>query len=111
MVQFFDHPLKSGNHYESIVISALAVMGLDEGGGWKPVENYTSIYPAVIKVARYLVLYQSMLERQAQIDQLAQYATIRQAEEEAEGLFRIVRRKVRRFMIRIPEERISSRRR
>ncbi|KAL3587360.1 hypothetical protein FPOAC2_13255 [Fusarium poae] len=103
MVQFFDHPLKSGNHYESIVISALAVMGLDEGGGWKPVENYTSIYPAVIKVARYLVLYQSMLERQAQIDQLAQYATIRQAEEEAEGLFRIVRRKVRRFMIRIPE--------
>ncbi|GKU08712.1 unnamed protein product, partial [Fusarium langsethiae] len=103
MVQFFDHPLKSGNHYESIVISALAVMGLDEGGGWKPVENYTSIYSAVIKVARYLVLYQSMLERQAQIDQLAQYATIRQAEEEAEGLFRIVRRKVRRFMIRIPE--------
>ena len=103
VVQFLDHPFKSGNHYDSIIISALAVMGLDEGGGWVPVVNYTPIYSAVIKVARYLVLYQSILERQGQVQQLAQWGSKQQAEEDAEGLFQIVRRKVRRFMVRVPE--------
>ncbi|RTE68056.1 hypothetical protein BHE90_017567, partial [Fusarium euwallaceae] len=104
VVQFFDHPFKNGNHYESIIISALAVMGLErEGGGWVSVMNYTPIYSAVIKVARYLVLYQSILERHGQKTQLQQYMSTREADEQAEGLFRIVRRKVRQFMIRVPE--------
>ncbi|KAI3561799.1 hypothetical protein IWW34DRAFT_565645, partial [Fusarium oxysporum f. sp. albedinis] len=99
-----DHPFKNGNHYESIIIGALAIMGFDrEGGGWVPAINYTPIYSAVIKVARYLVLYQSMLERDRQKAQLRQWMGERQAEEEAEGLFRIVRDKVQRFMTRIPE--------
>ncbi|KAG6990658.1 hypothetical protein FocnCong_v019731 [Fusarium oxysporum f. sp. conglutinans] len=56
VVQFLDHPFKNGDHYESIVIGALAIMGFDrEGGGWVPAINYTPIYSAVIKVARYLV--------------------------------------------------------
>jgi hypothetical protein len=103
VVQFLDHPFKSGNHYDSIIISALAVMGLDEGGGWVPVMNYTPVYSAVVKVARYLVLYQSILERQGQVRQLSQWGSKQQAEEDAEGLFQIVRRKVRRFMVRMPE--------
>ncbi|KAJ4194612.1 hypothetical protein NW759_016497 [Fusarium solani] len=104
VVQFLDHPFKTGNHYENIIISALAVMGIDrEGRGWVPVGKYTPIYSAVIKVARYLVLYQSMLEREAQVTQLRQYMTARQAREEAEGLFRIVRHKMLQFMIRTPE--------
>ncbi|KAH7191410.1 hypothetical protein BKA60DRAFT_529461, partial [Fusarium oxysporum] len=104
VVQFLDHPFKNGDHYESIVIGALAIMGFDrEGGGWVPAINYTPIYSAVIKVARYLVLYQSMLERDRQKAQLRQWMGERQAEEEAEGLFRIVRDKVQRFMTRIPE--------
>jgi len=58
VVQFLDHPFKNGNHYESIIISALAIMGFDrEGGGWVLAINYMLIYLAVIKVARYLVLY------------------------------------------------------
>ncbi|KJZ69027.1 hypothetical protein HIM_11586 [Hirsutella minnesotensis 3608] len=106
VVQFFDHPFKSGNHYESIIISALAVMGLDEKGKWMPATNYTPIYSAVIKVARYLVLYQSIVEREARIRVREQGMGIdrRTAEEATEGLFRIVRRKVRRFMTRISEE-------
>ncbi|KAH7191230.1 hypothetical protein DER44DRAFT_677843, partial [Fusarium oxysporum] len=103
VVQFLDHPFKSGNHYDSIIISALAVMGLDECGRWVPVTNYTPVYSAVIKVARYLVLYQSILERQGQIRHLSQWGSKQQAEEDAEGLFQIVRRKVRRFMVRLPE--------
>ncbi|KAJ3519961.1 hypothetical protein NM208_g13919 [Fusarium decemcellulare] len=95
VIQFFDHPFKNGSHYENIIISALAVMGFDsEGGGWVPVVNYTPIYSAVVKVARYLVMYQSMLERQGQIRQLREHMTPREADEDAEGLFRIVRRKV-----------------
>ncbi|KAH7464061.1 hypothetical protein FOMA001_g17996 [Fusarium oxysporum f. sp. matthiolae] len=101
VVQFFDHLFKSGNHYKNIVISALAVIGLEEGGGWMPVVNYTPIYSAVIKGARYLVLHQSMIERRGQMAQLGQYMSAREAEEQAEGLFRIVSRKVRRFMTRI----------
>ncbi|KAI8682258.1 hypothetical protein NCS56_00348100 [Fusarium sp. Ph1] len=104
VVQFLDHPFKNGNHYESIIISALAVMGIDrESGGWVSVTNYTPIYSAVIKVARYLVLYQSILERHGQKMQLRQYMSAREAEEQAEGLFRIVRHKVRRFITRVPE--------
>ncbi|KAF6515030.1 hypothetical protein HZS61_016928 [Fusarium oxysporum f. sp. conglutinans] len=88
VVQFLDHPFKNGNHYESIIIGALAIMGFDrEGGGW------------------------SMLERDRQKAQLRQWMGERQAEEEAEGLFRIVRDKVQRFMTRIPEGRVSTRRR
>ncbi|RKK15372.1 hypothetical protein BFJ65_g11907 [Fusarium oxysporum f. sp. cepae] len=44
-----------------------------------------------------------MLERDRQKAQLRQWMGERQAEEEAEGLFRIVRDKVQRFMTRIPE--------
>lgn len=33
VVQLLDHPLKSGRHYDNIIISALAVMGLDPSGG------------------------------------------------------------------------------
>ena len=106
VVGFLDHPFKNGTHYESIIISGLAVMGLEPDGGWVPVTNYTQVYSAVIKVARYLVLYQSMLEREANIRHRQQSTGIdrRKAEEEAEGLFRIVRRKVRRFMTRTSGE-------
>lgn len=79
-------------------------MGLDPDGGWVPVVNYTSVYSAVIKVARYLVLYQSILERQDQIARLQQTMSKRRAKEKADGLFRMVRRKVRRFMTRISDE-------
>ncbi|KAH7199131.1 uncharacterized protein B0J16DRAFT_257153, partial [Fusarium flagelliforme] len=52
-----DHPFKSSNHYNSIIISALGVIGLDKGSRWVPVVNYTPICSAIIKVAQYLVLY------------------------------------------------------
>lgn len=66
--------------------------------------NYTTVYSAVIKGARYLVLYQSIVERRDQITRLRQTMSKKKAKEKAEGLFRIVRRKVRRFMTRMPGE-------
>lgn len=104
VIGLLDHPLRSGNHYESIIISGLAVIGLEDRGGWVKVTEYTPIYSAVIKVAKYLVLYQSMLERQDEITRLWQTMDKKQADESATGLFRIVRDKVRRFMTRISDE-------
>ncbi|KAH7108650.1 hypothetical protein EDB81DRAFT_932400 [Dactylonectria macrodidyma] len=91
VIEFFDHPLKTGQHYDSIVISALAVMGLDANGGWVTAANYTPVLSAIIKGTRYLVLYQSMLERHDQITRLQQTMGRRRAKEKADGLFRIIR--------------------
>ncbi|PON20110.1 hypothetical protein TGAM01_v211033 [Trichoderma gamsii] len=104
VVSMLDHPLQNGNHYESIIISALAVMGMDDHGRWMSALSYTPIYSAVIKVAKYLVLYQSVLERGEEIARLRHTMSRKKAEEKATGLFRIVRQKVRRFMTRISDE-------
>ncbi|EXA28835.1 hypothetical protein FOVG_19585 [Fusarium oxysporum f. sp. pisi HDV247] len=111
VIQFLDHRFKNGDHYRSIIISALAIMGLADGGGdmdmvsgWLTAMDYTPTYSAVIKVARYLVLYQSILERSDQVGRLQQVMSEEEADEKAEGLFRIVRRKVRGFMTRTSGE-------
>ncbi|KAL9572228.1 hypothetical protein ACKAV7_003641 [Fusarium commune] len=111
VIQFLDHRFRNGDHYRSIIISALAIMGLADGGGdmdtvsgWLTAMDYTPIYSAVIKVARYLVLYQSILERSDQVGRLQQVMSEEEADEKAEGLFRIVRRKVRGFMTRTSGE-------
>lgn len=101
VIAFLDHQIKSGRHDENIVISALAVMGLKEDGGWMMPLEYTPIYSAVVKVSRMMVLHQSIKERDKEIAQLEQVMDRQAAEEKAPGLFRIVRRKVRRFMTRI----------
>ncbi|KAH8646440.1 hypothetical protein BGZ61DRAFT_501313 [Ilyonectria robusta] len=103
-MEFFDHPLKTGQHYDSILISALAVMGLDANGGWVTAANYTPVLSAIVKGTRYLVLYQSMLERREQIMRLQQTMSKRRAKEKADGLFRIIREKVWRFMTRMPDQ-------
>ncbi|TVY64128.1 hypothetical protein Focb16_v014221 [Fusarium oxysporum f. sp. cubense] len=111
VIEFLDHRFRNGDHYRSIIISALAIMGLADGGGdmdmvsgWLTAMDYTPTYSAVIKVARYLVLYQSILERSDQVGRLQQVMSEEEADEKAEGLFRIVRRKVRGFMTRTSGE-------
>ncbi|KAM7212673.1 hypothetical protein V8F06_011924 [Rhypophila decipiens] len=55
VVSLLDHQY-THSHYESAMISGLAVMGIREDGGWESVENYTPIYSAVIKMARMSVV-------------------------------------------------------
>ncbi|KAH7113582.1 hypothetical protein EDB81DRAFT_862505 [Dactylonectria macrodidyma] len=83
---------------------ALAVMGLDANGGWVTAANYTPVLSAIVKGTRYLVLYQSVLERHDQITRLQQTMSKRRAKEKADGLFRIIREKVWRFMTRMPDQ-------
>ncbi|KAH7137078.1 hypothetical protein B0J13DRAFT_448966, partial [Dactylonectria estremocensis] len=70
VIEFFNHPLKTGQHYNSIIISILAIIGLGANGGWVIAANYTPVLSAIIKGTRYLVLYQSILEQYNQIMQL-----------------------------------------
>ena len=54
-VSLLDHELKH-SAYESALISALAVLGRRGDGGWVSPLDYTTMYSAVIKVGRILVL-------------------------------------------------------
>ncbi|KAK4446078.1 hypothetical protein QBC34DRAFT_153287 [Podospora aff. communis PSN243] len=83
LVSLLDHPL-AADAYDSVLLSALAAIGAREDGSWLQPDIYTGIYSAVVKVARMLVVQQSLLE-----------------DEDGDGLgeiFPIVRTKVRRFM-------------
>ena len=83
LVSLLDHPLP-GPSYDSVLLSALAIVGIREDGGWATPDNYTPYYSAVIKVARMLVVRQAQLEAD---------------EGESEGgIFGAVRDKVRRFL-------------
>ncbi|KAM4065788.1 DEAD/DEAH box helicase [Hirsutella rhossiliensis] len=103
VMALLDHQLRQ-SHYDNPIISALAVMGQREGGGWVRVLDYTSIYAAVIKGARMMVLYQSWQEREDEVAKLQGGRLGEEAEQEAREmatpLFQIVRDKVQRFMIK-----------
>ncbi|RKK63864.1 hypothetical protein BFJ69_g16845 [Fusarium oxysporum] len=112
VMALLDHRLAAGE-YRSAIISGLAVMGIRKDGGWMDVLDYTPIYSAVIKIARAMVVYHLYVERQAEVARLKQVKMDEQqreggssdereaqeeAEEEATSMFRIVRKKVQRFM-------------
>lgn len=88
LVTLLDHQLPNSS-YDSVLLSALAAMGIRQDGGWLPPDDYTPYYSAVIKVARMLVVWQSQLEAGDSYDQLS--------------LFVIVRQKVHRFMTVVHE--------
>jgi hypothetical protein len=51
-----DHQVHSG-HYHSVVVSALAVLGIDtEQSTWLPAEGYTTKLSAVVKLARMMMV-------------------------------------------------------
>lgn len=87
------------------MISGLAVIAIEEDGGWTLPINYTPVYSAVIKVARILVVYQSYLEREAFVHKLRRTGLDQEeARQQAPGIFELLRPKVRRFMTRVGDE-------
>ncbi|KAL6401286.1 hypothetical protein AUP68_15154 [Ilyonectria robusta] len=97
------------SHYDSIVLSGLAIMGIDGKGKWIELAEYTPKYSGVIKVARMLVLYQSYVEREDEVTEKMKVMDEEQAREEAEGMYRIVRRKSHRFMTRVSDATLAER--
>jgi superfamily II DNA/RNA helicase len=62
-IAMFDHHLKD-REFESGIISALAVLGLDtEKGGWMPAVNYTPILAGIITPLRAIVVYRAWSAR------------------------------------------------
>jgi len=62
LISLLDHQLP-GRPYESPLLSALAGMGVDlVHDVWVAPVMYTNKYSAILRVAKYLVLYQSQLE-------------------------------------------------
>src|SRR5512140_2273885 len=86
LVSLLDHPIPD-SEYDSILLSALAAMGIREDGGWLQPSQYTTTYSAIIKIARIVVIQQSFLEVQEQQEGLRK------------SLFVTVREKVSRFMV------------
>ncbi|EXL39943.1 hypothetical protein FOCG_17445 [Fusarium oxysporum f. sp. radicis-lycopersici 26381] len=100
LIGMLDHQFKQ-SHYDSIVLCALAIMGINEDGGWIEPTDYTPKYSGVIKVARMLVLYQSWHEREEDVAEKMRTMSENEAREKAKGMYRIVREKSQRFIIRI----------
>lgn len=68
LLSLIDHPL--GEHeYSSVLLSGLAILGIDIKDGWKSPLNYTPILSAVVTVAKMLVLYSAHKQREAHIIQ------------------------------------------
>lgn len=61
LITLLDHQLLD-SAYNSVLLSVLAVIGLQEDSSWLGLENYTRFYSAVIKITRMLVIQQSELE-------------------------------------------------
>lgn len=97
-LSMFDHELKEGE-YESAVISALAVLGLDTNEGWASAMNYTPKLSAIVTVTRALIVYQAWIQRQDHIRELTEDGnTQERAKQEAVSIYDLVKEMVHRFM-------------
>ena len=121
--RLLDHELLH-TEYDSVILSAMAAMGIKEGGGWVSAEDYTPKYSAFIKIARMLVIRLAYVQREEMIEMKLQRleerrvrleaagqvpAETREAEEkrvrdQTEGMFDIVRRKVQRYMTLVSDQ-------
>ena len=98
-IAMFDHELSTGE-FESGIISALAVLGLNtEKGGWKEAINYTPILSAIVTGTRALVIHQAWKDREDEIQRLQQEGWREEAaRQQATSVFRFTQTMVHRFM-------------
>jgi hypothetical protein len=101
--RLLDHELVR-TEYDSVIISALAVAGMKEDGGWMSAEDYTPKYSAFIKIARMLVVRLAYVQREEAIEARMRTMSESHARERAEPMFNIVRRKVQRYMTLVSDQ-------
>jgi hypothetical protein len=97
-IELLDHRLV-GNPYNSAIISGLSILGIGPGETWVEAINYTTIYSAIIKIARALVVEEGY---QAWTRRIAACKLVGIEEEEAremtESPYQLIRQMVDRFM-------------
>ncbi|KFZ24703.1 hypothetical protein V502_00818, partial [Pseudogymnoascus sp. VKM F-4520 (FW-2644)] len=97
-IELLDHKLVR-NPYESPIISGLSILGIGPGETWVKAIDYTTIYSAIIKIARALVVEEG---HQTWTRMVAACKLVGIEEEEAiettESPYQLIRRMVDRFM-------------
>jgi len=98
-IALLDHGL-ADNEYQSVIISGLAVLGLQEGGRWANAEDYTPKLSAVIKLARLMVIQNAYEIRQQSIaNKVGQGISQVDAEESTRSHVKLVQGMTRKFMM------------
>lgn len=110
ILSLLDQPLKSRS-YESTLVSALAALGVRDGGSWAKPTEFTKALAAVVKVARLVVLWhaQLLLVDDDALEAVPSHTAAtrrargtrspsRESSPEADGLYSIVRDRVNRYM-------------
>jgi hypothetical protein len=97
-ITILNHPLQD-NEYKSVLISALAVLGIREDYGWVDAEDYTPTYSAIIKMSRLMVIQEAYKRRQNAIKQRqGKGSSLKEAEREVRSYYHLVRKLVHAFM-------------
>ena len=109
VMAFLDHQI-ADDDYQNAIISALAVLGIREDGGWHDSSDYTPVLSAVVKVARMLAISWAYQQREADVKTAMRDRNMveRLARESVPGMFPRVRRMVRRFMTRVGDGRTAQ---
>lgn len=69
LIALLDHQL--GDHYyQSALVSATAVLGVDRNCGWKPPHSYTTLLSGIVTVAKMLVLYSAVQRHKQEVAEL-----------------------------------------
>lgn len=103
-IALLDHDL-ADHQYKSVIISGLAVLGLQEGGRWANPEDFTPKLSAVIKLARLMVIETAYQTRQVSISQnMAQGMSQSDAETSAPMHVKLVQGMTRKFMMLMGED-------
>jgi hypothetical protein len=105
IIAILNHRIKR-REYRSGLLSALAVMGVQEDGTWATPSDYTGVYSGIIKVARFVVALDAYKEWQGHVDRIkvqhendGEFDTD-DAEDEAPGMDEVVKSRVERYMVR-----------
>ncbi|KFY04739.1 hypothetical protein O988_00564 [Pseudogymnoascus sp. VKM F-3808] len=97
-IELLDHRLV-GNPYDSAIISGLSTLGIGRGETWVGAIQYTTIYSAIIKIARALVVEEGY---QTWTRKIAACKLVEMDEEEAikttESPYQLIRQMVDRFI-------------
>ncbi|KAH8799326.1 hypothetical protein F5884DRAFT_869058 [Xylogone sp. PMI_703] len=101
-ITLLNHPLQD-NGYKSVLISAMAIVGIREDGGWLDAEDYTPKYSAVIKMSRLMVIQEACQRQREAIQQRQEHGySLKEAQHDAQqagyGYYHLVHKLTHAFM-------------
>lgn len=96
-ISLLDHDI-GDNEFNSPICSGLAVMGIDEQGGWKGPLRTTQVMSGIVTVSKMLVLLKSAQDREREVERLKRDYSEEKARELASSIFSRVAEQMKKFM-------------